>query len=141
MTNVNPKPPPIEKGFEGLVPTLEVSPFGEFNARNIAAATKANTALLKGATTYWAQLSSFVGRRLRADAEFVRALNTCQSGEEAVRTQHRFVAAMIADYFGEAQKLLTIGADTAHNLVDPLEDRAEEAVHFMEERNRREDAA
>lgn len=141
MTNVDSKPTLAGKEFEELIPTLEISPFGEFNSRNLAAAAKANTAILKGAITSWAHCSSFVGRRLRADAELVRELNTSRNGEEAVRAQNRFVSTMITDYVNQMQELLSIGADAARSLIEPIEKRAEEAFHSMEARNEDKEAA
>jgi hypothetical protein len=48
---------------------------------------------------------------------------------------------MIADYFNETHALLSIGADLAKGVADPIEERAEEAFHNMEARNAARQAA
>jgi hypothetical protein len=48
---------------------------------------------------------------------------------------------MIADYFNETHALLSIGADLAKGVADPIEERAEEAFHNMDARNAARQAA
>jgi hypothetical protein len=117
-----------------LFPTFEIGPFAEFNARNLATSMKAGTAVMKGAATYWSHVGGFVSKRLKSDVETLSALTCCRTGEDAARAQHQFMSKMIADYFNEMHALLSIGAEIAKGVAEPIENRAEEAIHRMETR-------
>lgn len=133
--------PQGKAGVAPLVPTMEIGPFAEFNARNLETAMRASSAMMKGAGAYWSRVGAFVGKRLQSDVLAARAFSACRSGEDAARTQHEFVSQMIADYFNETHVLLSIGADLAKGVADPIEERAEEAFHNMEARNAARQAA
>ncbi|MBI1365177.1 MAG: hypothetical protein GC153_04400 [Alphaproteobacteria bacterium] len=120
--------------FSALFPTLEIGPLAEFNSRNFATAMRAGTAVMKGAAAYWGHVGKFVGRRLESDAEIAKTLSACRTGEDAIRAHHEFVSKMISDYSREMHELLTIGADIAKGVAEPIEERAEESVHSMESR-------
>ncbi|HXI86955.1 MAG TPA: phasin family protein, partial [Parvularculaceae bacterium] len=106
----------------------------EFNARNLATAVRASAAVMKGAAAYWGHVGKFVGRRLESDAEIAKTFSGCRTGEDAMRAQHQFVSKMISDYSREMHELLTIGADVAKGVAEPIEDRAEESVRSVEQR-------
>jgi hypothetical protein len=124
----------LEAHASPLFRTDEVGPFAEFNARNLATAMEASTAFLKGAGAYWGHISAFSKKRLEQDSEIARTLFACHSGEQAVRAQHQFISRMISDYFNEMHALLSIGAEVAKGMADPVENRAEEAIQKMESR-------
>lgn len=123
-----------ESNFAQFLPAFEVGPFAEFNARNMATMVQTSTAMMKGTAAYWGHVSAFVTMRLQSDVEAARALAACRNGEDAARAQHEFVSKMITDYFNEMHELLSIGADVAKGVADPIEGRAEEALHGIEAR-------
>lgn len=132
---------PSKSEFSPLMPTFEISPLAEFNSRNLAASMRAGTAVMKGAGLYWSHVGAFMSKRLQRDAEAARELVACRSGEDAARCQHEFVSTMINDYFNEMHELLSIGAELAKGVAEPIEERAEEAFHNMEARNAAKTAA
>lgn len=122
--------------FSQLFPTLEVGPFTEFNSRNLSTAMSAGAAMIKGAASYWSHVGAFVNRRLQNDVEAARAFSACRSGEDAMRAQHEFVSKMIKDYADETHALLSISAEIARSVADPIEARAEEALHNIEQKSK-----
>ncbi|MGE0408410.1 MAG: phasin family protein [Amphiplicatus sp.] len=127
--------------FSPLFPTFEVGPFTEFNSRNLSTAMRAGTALMKGAANYWSHVGAFVSKRLQCDAEAARSFSACRSGEDAIHAQHEFISQMIRDYANETQSLLSIGAEIAKGVAEPIEARAEEAVHNIETKSKNAQAA
>jgi hypothetical protein len=117
-----------------LLTTAEIGPFAEFNSRNVSTALRAGQAAAKGAAAYWSHVGAFMNKRLRADAEAFSAFTACRSGEEAVRAHHQFVSEMITDYLGEMRSMLTLGAEVARDISEPIEERTEEVVHNIEVR-------
>ncbi|MGE0408912.1 MAG: phasin family protein [Amphiplicatus sp.] len=115
-----------------LFPTFEIGPFAEFNARNLATSMNAGTAVMRGAATYWGHIGDFMYKRLQSDAEAFRALSACRCGEEAAKTQRAFVSTMISDYFNGMHAVLTIGAEIAKGVAEPIESRAEEAMRDID---------
>ncbi len=124
-----------ESGFTQFLPTLEIGPFAEFNARNMATMMETGNALMKGTAAYWGHVGTFVSMRLQRDVEAARALAACRSGEDATRAQHQFISTMITDYFNGMHELLSISADMAKGVAEPIEGRAEEAFHGIEARS------
>lgn len=123
-----------ESNFPQFLPSLEIGPIAEFNARNMTTMMQTGAAVMKGTAAYWGHVGAFVSMRLQRDVEAARALAACRSGEDAARAQHEFISTMISDYFNEMHELLSIGADVAKDVAEPIEGRAEEALHSLESR-------
>jgi hypothetical protein len=132
MAMASKTPPSNTVDFPEFVPAFQIGPFAEFNARNLATSMRAGTAVMKGAAAYWGHVGDFIGKRLTCDAEAVRALSDCRTGEDAARAHHEFMSKMISDYFNEMHALLSISANVAKGVAEPVEERAEEAVHGIE---------
>lgn len=118
--------------FPEYFSAFQIGPFAEFNTRNLSTGMRAGTAMMKGAAAYWGHLGGFVGKRLASDVETARSFAGCKTGEDAARTHHEFLSKMIADYFNEMHELLSIGADIARGVAEPVEERAEETIHAVE---------
>lgn len=107
------------------------------SARSLESAMRVGEALTHGYTAFQSHLGEFTSRRLRRDMEAMRAYAACRDGAEAARLHSEFMENMINDYFREWHGLLSIAANVAKGVVEPIE---ENAVASLEEA-RREDAA
>ncbi len=73
-----------------------------------------------------AELFSFMGRRMQAQAEFLNRLAHCQAAQEAIGVQQEFAATMTEDYSAEVSHLAEMTAEKAQEnfrtLTEPAPD-------------------
>jgi len=124
-----------DKPNGALFPTFEIGPFAEMHSRGLAASTRAGEALAKGVATYNQHLIGFLGRRFKADMDAARVFSACRTGEETAQAHADFMETMMADYFNEMHALLSVGAEIAKGVVEPLEQGAAETMHSADARS------
>ncbi len=110
---------------------MDAEAFSEINGKNLDAAARTGTALLKGAMSINQEIMTFMGKRLQHDMETAQCLANCKNGEEAFRLQANFVEGAIKQYADEAAKILAMAADVTKESMTPFEERTEETLHDM----------
>jgi len=127
----------------------EMSPFPVFDpaeltkisSRNLAATTRAAQACFNGAAKFNQELLGFANERVKKDVESASSFMSSKTSEEAFHTQAKFVEEMIRDYADEASKILHLAADLAKEALTPVEERAEQVLHYIDEHGEKSQAA
>lgn len=85
--------------FEGITKTMQVQ---------FAAAIAVPQAVLEANLTMGSELFGFIGRRMKAQAEWCSELSQCREVAEAVAAHRKFGERVTSDYSSEIGQLATI---------------------------------
>lgn len=118
----------------GPFPVMDPTEVSRMGRRNIDAANRATRALVTGTVRLNRASFEFVSRRIASDVDAARKIMTARSGESAMHAHAEFVETALKDYARHFSDMFTMAADMARDAYMPVEARAEEVLHAIDER-------
>jgi hypothetical protein len=120
-----------KKGTEdgnGATPTPDLSAFVDSNGANVAAFVKASEALWTGMAAIGQEMMQFASARMRENLDLSGSVMQCGDPREAFRLECDYARNATRQYLDEANKLLTIAADTSQRSWAPIEELTKETL-------------
>lgn len=113
----------------GSPPTAsELAALADTNEANMAALVKASEALWSGMANIGQEMMQFASTRMRENIDLSGSVLQCGDPREAFRLECDYARNATKQYLDEANKLLTIAADTSQRTWAPIEELTKETL-------------
>lgn len=106
----------------------ELAALVDTNGANIAAFVRASEALWSGMASISQEMMQFASTRMRENMDLSGSVLQCGDPREAFRLECDYARNATKQYLDEANKLLTIAADTSHRSWAPIEELTKETL-------------
>jgi hypothetical protein len=106
----------------------ELAALADTNGANIAAFVKASEALWSGMTSMSQEMMQFASTRMRENIDLSGSVLQCGDPGEAFRLECDYARNATKQYLDEANKLLSIAADTSQRSWAPIEELTKETL-------------
>jgi hypothetical protein len=117
-----------ESGNGAPVAAPELAALVDSNGANLAAFVKASEALWSGMNSMSQEMMQFASTRLRENMDLSGSVLQCGDPREAFRLECDYARTATRQYLDEANKLLTIAADTSQRSWAPIEELTKETL-------------
>lgn len=118
----------MESGNGSPATAPELAALVDANGANIAAFVKASEALWSGVASMSQEMMHFASARMRENMDLSGSVLQCGDPREAFRLECDYARNATKQYLDEANKLLSIAADTSHRSWAPIEELTKETL-------------